>query len=159
MARARRPDSEACRSRIRAAGLRCTAARLAVLEHLEAAEGPRTHADVSAALASRGFDRATIYRNLTELTEARLLDRVEVGDHVWRFEIRRQHDHGGHDRGHPHFLCTTCGGVSCLDGVRVAITPAAASAAGSSRRRDAGRRPAIGTVTEVLLKGRCGDCG
>jgi hypothetical protein len=40
--------------------------------------------------------------------------------------------------------------------VRVAITPAAA---GSPRRRDSGRRAAIGTVTEVLLKGRCGDCG
>lgn len=130
-----------------------------MLEHLEAARGPRTHADVSAALSARGFDRATIYRNLTELTEARLLDRVEVGDHVWRFEIRRQHDHGGRDRGHPHFLCTTCGAVSCLDDVRVAITPAAAPAAGAPRRRDAGRQPGIGTVTEVLLKGRCGDCG
>ncbi|MFM7245735.1 MAG: Fur family transcriptional regulator [Planctomycetaceae bacterium] len=159
MARSRRPDSEACRSRIRAAGLRCTAARLAVLEHLEAARGPRTHADVSAALSSRGFDRATIYRNLTELTEARLLDRVEVGDHVWRFEIRRQHDHSGRDRGHPHFLCTTCGTVSCLDDVRVAITPATAPVDGAPRRRDAGRRAGIGTVTEVLLKGRCGDCG
>jgi Fur family ferric uptake transcriptional regulator len=159
MARSSRPDSEACRARIRAAGLRCTAARLAVLEHLEAARGPRTHADVSAALASRGFDRATIYRNLTELTEAQLLDRVELGDHVWRFEIRRHHDHGGKDRGHPHFLCTTCGEVSCLDDVRVAITPTAPPPARSPRRRDPGQRAAIGTVTEVLLKGRCGDCG
>jgi Fur family ferric uptake transcriptional regulator len=114
---------------------------------------------VSAALASRGFDRATIYRNLTELTEARLLDRVELGDHVWRFEIRRHHDHGGKDRGHPHFLCTTCGEVSCLDDVRVAITPTAPHPARSPRRRDPGQRAAIGTVTEVLLKGRCGDCG
>jgi Fur family ferric uptake transcriptional regulator len=161
MARSSRPDSEACRARIRAAGLRCTAARLAVLEHLEAAPGPRTHADVSAALASRGFDRATIYRNLTELTESRLLDRVELGDHVWRFEIRRPHDHGDKDRGHPHFLCTTCGEVSCLDDVRVAITPTPTPtpAARSPRRRDPARRSAIGTVTEVLLKGRCGDCG
>jgi len=161
MARSSRPDSEACRARIRAAGLRCTAARLAVLEHLEAVRGPRTHADVSAALASRGFDRATIYRNLTELTEARLLDRVELGDHVWRFEIRRHHDHGagGKDRGHPHFLCTTCGEVSCLDDVRVAITPTGTPTARSPRKRDADRRSAIGTVTEVLLKGRCGDCG
>lgn len=159
MARSPRPDSAACRSRIRAAGLRCTAARLAVLEHLEASKGPRSHADVSAALARRGFDRATIYRNLTELTEARLLDRVEVGDHVWRFEIRTPRDHGGHDPGHPHFLCTTCGEVSCLDDVSVAITPATTPAAGTVRRRADQKRAAIGTVTEVLLKGRCGDCG
>ena len=166
MARSSRPDSEACRARIRAAGLRCTAARLAVLEHLEAARGPRTHADVSAALASRGFDRATIYRNLTELTEAQLLDRVELGDHVWRFEIRR-HAHAGAKEDHPHFLCTTCGEVSCLDDVNVAITPKPGAAAKADK---AAARPARGSrakaakshgtrsVTEVLLKGRCENC-
>ena len=162
MARSSRPDSEACRARIRAAGLRCTAARLAVLEHLEAARGPRTHADVSAALASRGFDRATIYRNLTELTEAQLLDRVELGDHVWRFEIRRHHDHGGKDRGHPHFLCTTCGEVSCLDDVDVAITPkpGARPAGRSVKKTDVtgSRRRGIRSVSEVLLKGTCEQC-
>ena len=61
---------DAVKARIRAVGLRCTAARLTVMQHLMAASGPETHAEVSDALADRSFDRATIYRNLTELTEA-----------------------------------------------------------------------------------------
>jgi Fur family ferric uptake transcriptional regulator len=131
-----------------------------VLEHLESSTGPRTHADVSAALAGRGFDRTTIYRNLTELTEARLVNRVELGDHVWRFEVHREKEHGSHAPGHPHFLCTTCGEVSCLDDVRVAITPTdRPRSRGAAKTRTAEGRSGIHTVTEVLLKGRCEDCG
>jgi Fur family ferric uptake transcriptional regulator len=115
---------------------------MSVLQHLMEAPGPKTHAEVAEALSDRGFDRATIYRNLTELTEAKLVSRVELGDHVWRFELKRS---AGHGEDHPHFLCTTCGEVSCLDDVNVAITP-------RKNRR-------IRAVTEVLLKGRCENCG
>lgn len=139
------PQLEALRSRIRGVGLRCTAARLTVLQYLISARGPKTHADVSKALSHKGFDRATIYRNLTELTEAGIVARVELGDHVWRFELKRPLANGGHPREHPHFLCTACGEVSCLDDVSVAITPR--------------RSPLIHSVTEVLLKGQCGKCG
>ncbi|MFM7207164.1 MAG: Fur family transcriptional regulator [Planctomycetaceae bacterium] len=152
MSRSTDSQLDAVKDRIRAAGLRCTAARLAVLGHLLAARGPRTHADVAEALADHGFDRATIYRNLTELTDKRLLNRVELGDHVWRFEPRREAAGavGGED--HPHFLCTTCGEVSCLDDVRVAITP-------KPRKTGGSRANGIHSVTEVLLKGRCDGCG
>ena len=162
---------DAVRALVRGAGLRCTAARLAVMQHMVSAPGPQTHAEVSAALDHRGFDRATIYRNLTELTEARLVTRVDLGDHVWRFELRRHEGGGGHGGDHPHFVCTTCGEVSCLDGVDVAITPrpgakkAAAGdpkAAGRSGRRGgppaADRRRVVPAVTEVLLKGTCENC-
>lgn len=151
------PSLDAAKARLREAGLRCTAARLAVLVHLMEATGPKTHAEVSDALADRGFDRATIYRNLTELTESRIVSRVELGDHVWRFELRRGGDHG---QDHPHFLCTTCGEVSCLDDVHVAITPKPGSAAVSTpKSRPVRAASGIGKVTEVLLKGRCDNCG
>lgn len=156
---------EAVKSRVREVGLRCTPARVAVMQHLDAASGPRTHAEVSEALADRGFDRATIYRNLTELTEARLVTRVELGDHVWRFEAKRRGVHGAAAGDHPHFLCTTCGEVSCLDDVRVAITPHPRQRPGEElgekkpRSRTAERTAGIHSVTEVLLKGLCGDCG
>jgi Fur family ferric uptake transcriptional regulator len=140
------------RSRIRAAGLRCTAARLAVLEHIAAARGPKTHAEVSAELGDAGFDRATIFRNLTELTDAGLVSRVQLGDRVWRFELARQPVRGRAPETHPHFVCTGCGTVSCLDDVQVAITP---HAPGRGRARPRGIR----SVTEVLLKGRCDRCG
>jgi Fur family ferric uptake transcriptional regulator len=146
-------QDDAVRNRIRGAGMRCTPARVAVLHHLETAPGPLTHAEVSESLHHLGFDRATIYRNLTELTEAGLASRVELGDHVWRFEAKRA---GGGHKGddHPHFVCTTCGEVSCLDDVEVAITPR--PGVGKRAKREPGGR--IGSVTEVLLKGRCEQC-
>ena len=158
----RNPPLDAARSRLREAGLRCTAARMSVLQHLMDDPAPKTHAEVSEALADRGFDRATIYRNLTELTESGILSRVELGDHVWRFELRHGHRHG---EVHPHFLCTSCGEVSCLDDVSVAITPMPDDAARAADRPPAKKpgaakpRSSIGKVTEVLLKGRCENCG
>jgi len=128
------------------------------MDHLESAAGPRTHAEVSEALADLGFDRATIYRNLTELTEKKLVSRVELGDHVWRFEIKRTGGHGAAGEDHPHFLCTTCGEISCLDDVRVAITPKSRPRTTASAARGA-RATRIHSVTEVLLKGRCESCG
>jgi Fur family ferric uptake transcriptional regulator len=137
---------DAARARLREAGLRCTAARLAVLDHVMTATGPKTHAEVAESLIDRGFDQATIYRNLTELTEAKIVSRVDLGDHVWRFELRRGHDHAaGED--HPHFLCTSCGEVSCLDDVNIAITP-----------KPATKKSGIRSVNEVLLKGQCENC-
>lgn len=174
---------DSLRDRLRAVGLRCTAARLTVLQHLVDYHGPKTHAEVSDALADKGFDRATIYRNLTELTEAGILSRIELGDHVWRFELRGEGHGQPHDERHPHFVCTSCGEVSCLDDVTVAITPkegplaggkpargkakatrsrgGSAVSAASDTRSDARRKRVvdIGSVTEVLLKGRCGNCG
>ena len=152
MGRGTDANDEAIRRRIRGVGLRCTPARTAVLRHLETAIGPRTHAEVSEALDHHGYDRATIYRNLTELTEAKLVSRVELGDHVWRFEATATG--GGHHGGdHPHFLCTTCGEVSCLDDVQVAIRPKTSAGKGSR-----GERQGIGSVTEILLKGHCEQC-
>ncbi|MFM8985465.1 MAG: Fur family transcriptional regulator [Planctomycetia bacterium] len=156
MARKTAPCADAARAAIRGAGLRCTAARLAVLEHLVTARGPRTHAEVATALADRGFDRATIYRNLTELTEARLVSRMELGDHVWRFELRRPGGQGGRPGEHPHFVCDTCGTVSCLEGVEVAITPKPRATRVGGSPQAGGRR--IGAVREVLLKGQCPQC-
>lgn len=140
-------------ARIRAAGLRCTRARVAVLGRLLQSPGPVSHAEMAELLADEGFDRATIYRNLTELTEAGMATRVDVGDHVWRFELNRHHASGGHGDDHPHFVCTSCGEVSCLEEVSVALTPKPGT--DHSGRLAAGVR----AVTEVVLKGQCENCG
>src|SRR5262245_30052907 len=96
------PSVAEWRSRIRACGLRSTPARLAVLQELDKRTTPVTHADLAGRLVPQGFDKATVYRNLIDLTEAGMLSRTELGDHVWRFELRRAAD--GHDGEHPHFL-------------------------------------------------------
>ncbi|MEW6298573.1 MAG: Fur family transcriptional regulator [Thermodesulfobacteriota bacterium] len=115
------PALSKIRATIRAAGLRSTAPRVAVLQRLQEASTPVSHADIVEDLASKGFDRATLYRNLMDLTEVGLLSRIDVGDHVWRFELRRKER--GRPQGHPHFTCTDCGDVACLPGVNVRISP------------------------------------
>ena len=96
---------------------------MAVLQYLQTATTPVSHAELFEALADQGFDRATIYRNLIDLTEIGLLSRTDLGDHVWRFELRREGQRG-HQTEHPHFMCTDCGEVACLTGVNVRISPA-----------------------------------
>jgi Fur family transcriptional regulator, ferric uptake regulator len=104
---------------LRGAGLRSTESRVAVLQHLGTQEAPVSHADLCRALESDGFDRATLYRNLIDLTEVGLVTRTDLGDHVWRFELKQRD--GDHVVSHPHFVCSDCGTVSCLPGVAVRI--------------------------------------
>lgn len=132
------------RSDIRRAGMRGTTPRIAVLDRLRRADAPLSHAEIAEDLLPLGFDRATIYRNLVDLAEAGLVTRVEVGDHVWRYEVRAAASQDGE---HPHFVCNDCGTVSCLPRVSVDIRPAPGS-----------RRSVVAEVSEVVLKGRCDSC-
>ena len=140
----KKPPTEA-RQLLRELGLRATPARIAVCQILSAADGPLTHADVAERLGDRGIDRTTVFRNLIDLCEAGLARRLEVGDHVYRFEWRTPAAAGGD---HPHFVCVDCGEVQCLKTVTPMPIPAA-------RRRD----EHIHDVTEVLYKGHCSQCG
>lgn len=143
------PRTSELKARLRSAGLRATASRAAVLECMLEAKGPLTHADVCARLAGSGFDRATVYRNLADLTDAGLLRRSDLGDHLWRFELRADDAHDAR-RGpvHPHFVCTECGTVACLPEGAVTVTMA----------RGAPRALARGEV-EIQVRGTCNDCG
>ena len=139
-----RPDAIGdARKALRALGLRGTAARLAVFQHMLSAGGPQSHSDVSSALRSRGFDSATIYRNLIDLTKARVLERVDLGDHVWRFEKTRSANRK--PKTHPHFVCDDCGSVACLDDGDVQI-----SRVRSTRR--------VAEISAITVKGRCSSC-
>lgn len=131
--------------RLREAGLRRTGPRVAVLERLSEARQPLTHGELFAALEPLGFDQATIYRNLVDLTGAGLVARTDLGDHRWRFELRG--DGVAHRRQHPHFVCTHCGKVSCLPDVKVQI-----------RQLPGGKRALRASDLEVQLKGRCEHC-
>ena len=143
--RADAPTLDEVRQMIRDKGLRSTPARLAILRRLFGAGQPMTHAQVADELAQQGFDRATIYRNLVDLADVGLLHRLELGDHVWRFELRPSDEQGNGD--HTHFLCVDCGDVSCVPDLSL---QAAVSLVG--------HRATPGRVTEVLLKGHCKRC-
>lgn len=124
-------------------GLRTTAARLAVLRWLQRATSPATHAEIAASLVPLGFDKATVLRNLTDLVEAELVTRRELGDHVWRFELRDESHPDGCE--HPHFICVDCGSVTCLHKFEMPK---------SSMKSVAN----VGRITEVLIRGHCVLC-
>ncbi|MBN2193278.1 MAG: transcriptional repressor [Polyangiaceae bacterium] len=132
------------RERLRKVGLKATTPRLAVLRVLDEAVGPLAHADVVAALDGDGIDRATVYRNLTDLTDAGLAHRSDLGDHVWRFRVSSVVEP---DAAHPHFVCNACGEVVCLPAETVRFNPP----------RGAPRALRAGAVA-VQVRGVCDKC-
>lgn len=130
---------------LRSAGLRATSARAAVLECLSRASGPLTHAEVCEQLASQGYDRATLYRNLMDLTDVGLAVRTDLGDHLWRFELvgRNRHD----DSAHPHFVCSECGEVRCLPEDAVDVKPVRGIPRSLKRKK-----------VEIQIRGLCNEC-
>jgi Fur family ferric uptake transcriptional regulator len=128
---------------IRSAGLRATPARMSILRTLRSSTSPVTHAHLAEALDPLGIDKATVFRGLNDLTNAGLLRRTEVGDHVWRFEALDPT--APHSNDHPHFLCVDCGSVKCLENVKLTQ---------SSQRQS----EQFGDVTEILLRGHCNEC-
>lgn len=140
------PSLDELKSTIRKAGLRSTAPRIAVLRRLSVASTPISHGELVDVLSSDGMDRTTIYRNLVDLTEVGLVSRTDLGDHVWRFELKRSKGNGD-DARHPHFTCTDCGAVSCLPEVTLKV----------KQGRGVPRALAAQQV-EIQLRGKCDTC-
>ena len=136
-------SSTAIKDLLRQAGLRATPARIATLALMSQISKPLSHAEVSKKLADMDVDKATVFRNLNDLTNANLLRRTELGDHVWRFEMTNQDGHEASP--HPHFLCIDCGEVSCVDKSYVSDPHPKLS-------------EEIGTVSEIVFRGHCNNC-
>lgn len=141
------PSVKELQETLRGAGLRSTAPRLAVLDYLHTHHGQHSHAELVEAIGDRGFDRATIYRILIDLYEAKLLSRTDLGDHVWRFGLVSDSGGAEHAEAHPHFVCTDCGQVSCLPGIVVNVTGGGKVPKSIVKNRVA-----------IQLKGRCDKC-
>lgn len=136
-------DLSELQTKLREAGLRSTSARIAVLKRLRQAKSPMAHSELADDLAPLGFDKATIFRNLADLTDVGLVVRTELGDHVWRFEVRDE-DHQ-EDGQHPHFVCVDCGTVTCVE----------------QKTLEKGLKSVshqFGQVTEIVLRGHCKSC-
>lgn len=140
------PSLDALKATIRNAGLRSTAPRIAVLRRLSAASTPISHSELVDVLASDGMDRTTVYRNLVDLTEVGLVSRTDLGDHVWRFELKRGKGNGDDGR-HPHFTCTDCGVVSCLPEVTLKVKQGKGVPRALTKQQ-----------VEIQLRGQCDTC-
>lgn len=145
MSRNTERDAVWAKAQLKSVELRGTPARIAVLRQLALAGTPLSHGEVVDALGEFHFDQSTIYRSLHELVESKLLNKLDLGDQIRRFELRSTS--GDEVGGHPHFMCVDCGKLACLESYSFQLTP--------SRER---RRDKLGVITEVLLRGHCGAC-
>lgn len=100
-------------ARLRAAGLRPTTSRLAVLSTLRNMAVPATHRMLEDWPGLSGFDRVTLYRTLRLLEARGLVHKVLGTDGVWRY---CGHGPGGSGcpGNHVHLICTECGKMICL---------------------------------------------
>ncbi len=101
---------------------------------LEGGSAPMSHGELFELLSAQGFDRATVYRNLMDLTEAGLVTRANLGDHVWRFEPVRARTKDG-----ARFVCGECRTISVMADVQIS----------APRTMDA---------CAILFKGTCARC-
>lgn len=112
---------------LRAAGLRRIPARIAILSRIEEIARPVSHAELSALPDLTDVDAITLYRTLSALEEAGLVHRVFGIDGTWRY-CAQPRDRTGCPGNHAHFLCTSCGSMTCLHGQsmpRAAVPPGA----------------------------------
>jgi Fur family transcriptional regulator, ferric uptake regulator len=127
------------------AGHKRGGARRALLELLDAQQCALTAVEIEDALrmAERRVSRASVYRILEELERLRLVQRVETGQAMVRYERVCEHDEHHH-----HLVCDGCGLV-------MPFSDEALEQAISSLSR---RVPLTVSEHEIVLRGECQDC-
>jgi Fur family transcriptional regulator, ferric uptake regulator len=120
-------------------------ARRALLELLDSQPCALSAIEIEDELrkSKRPVARASIYRILDELERLRLVQRVQVGQDMTRYEPVRTGD--GH---HHHLVCESCGTVTPFtdDGLEDAI------------RKLSRRLPMQVAEHEIVLRGACETC-
>ena len=103
------------------AGIRLTANRLLIWREIRHNFGDAfSLADLEARLPT--FDRSTIFRTLTLLTEAHLLHDIDDGTGMQKYCVC-EHDDTRHCLGHVHLTCRLCHHTYCLPNVVIPSVP------------------------------------
>jgi Fur family ferric uptake transcriptional regulator len=129
---------------LRRAGYRPGAAGKAVLDYLAAQDCCRGAQEIHEALTARG-DRiglASVYRMVDRLAEQGLLQRIDIGDGIVRYEPAGRADH------HHHLVCGDCGKVEPFEDDRLE----------RELTRVASRLGYAMDAHDVVLRGACDDC-
>ena len=136
---------ESALARLRAESGRSGTARREVVEFLGRQDCCLSAQEVHDGLRTAGarVGIASVYRALEALDRSGLVQRIDVGDGVARFEAA--HAGGEH---HHHFVCDACGKVEPFE------DPALEAAL----ERIAGGRGYAVEAHDVVLRGGCGDC-
>ena len=130
------------RDRLRGAGVRATAPRVAVYEALRDAGGHHGVDHIVALVDRRGkrLSRMTVYNVVGDLREAGLVMCADVGPGLALYEVN--------DVWHHHFVCRDCGEVSdvpCVKGKKPCLVPAAPPGASVDE-------------AQVIFRGLCRNC-
>jgi len=133
-------------ARLRDVGQRYTSSRAALVDVLAASGHPLTIPEILE--ARRGMPQSSVYRNLTVLEEAGLVQRVASSDEWARFELAE--DLTEH---HHHQICTSCGQVR-----DVTLPPAVERSLDASLGRVAAANGFTLQHHRLDLVGLCGDC-
>jgi Fur family transcriptional regulator, ferric uptake regulator len=127
------------------AGYRTGGARRELLELMGAQSCALSALEIEDRLAAgpRRVSRASVYRILEQLEEVGLVQRVEVGAGITRYEpVRVDHDH------HHHLVCDTCG----------SLQPFTDEALERAVARASERVDLEVSEHEIVLHGTCRDC-
>jgi Fur family transcriptional regulator, ferric uptake regulator len=129
---------------LRGAGYRPGAAGQLVLEHLAGQTCCVGAKDIHDDLRRHGRNvgLASVYRMLDALSEQALVQRVDVGDGIVRYEPARRSDH------HHHLVCDECGKVEPF------------ADRGLERALEAVEERSGYSIAghEVVVRGACADC-
>lgn len=136
---------ERAETALTAAGHRRGGARRALLELLDAQPCALTALEIEDALRARkrSVSRASVYRILEQLEGLGLVQRVETGQAMVRYErVAAAHEH------HHHLVCEACG----------VVMPFADEALERAISSLSARVPLTVSEHEIVLRGECEDC-
>lgn len=136
------PADAELRLLLQKAGLRVTTNRIAVVRFLTNSTSPQSHIEVLQCLPALSTDRSTVFRVLQDFVDSSLVRRMDLGDHVWRYELVRERSLAEVEHAHPHLLCGRCGAVTCLHADEIELRVA----------------DSLGAIQEVLVRGTCCKC-
>ncbi len=136
--------SDAAASELRRAGYRMGTARTALLAYFDeqtcCVAAHEVHESLNARRQRVGL--ASVYRVIDTLLEHGLLQRVDVGDGLARFEPVRSRGH------HHHLVCADCGKVEAFSDPRLE----------TAIRRVEETSGYVVEGHDVVLRGACADC-
>lgn len=130
---------------LESSGLNPVSNRVRVIEIIGDSSSPLSAQEILAIFRrTQDINRVTLYRILDLLVKYGLLERMSAGDRSFRYGLAETPNHPRH----PHFYCTRCGRMECLEPRNLDLDMAALAESLSSEIQR----------VEVRLDGICKDC-
>ncbi len=138
-------QSEAINDILKRNQLSVTGSRKKILDLFLTNNGALAHHDIEEKTGEK-FDRVTVYRTLQTFVEKGIIHTIPTVDNSVLYALCKDECTTGHHHdNHVHFVCDDCNVTYCLDDV---VTPEV--------KLPKAFKP---KVIEVVVSGKCGNCG